>query len=175
MRVLALLFFLAGCADALQEAEPTADPDPATGYVFDENAPPDDPTPDADPAPEAPPSAAEPSVIEAAQPLDLGETGSDSAPAEATSSAAEDDPPRVDPNRDARRRCTRRGGAFTKTAAGLFICARQTRDANRPCDAAQDCQGACLARSRTCAPFTPLLGCHEVITSGGSVSTVCVE
>lgn len=59
--------------------------------------------------------------------------------------------------------------------AGTFVCYTPTPDANKRCTTGTDCVGLCLARSRTCAPVTPFLGCHETITDGGFPATVCVE
>ena len=75
-----------------------------------------------------------------------------------------------------RKACERRGGNWALTPSrATFACFRQTRDANKPCLSADDCSGLCLARSRTCAPVTPLFGCHEILTSNGVRQTLCVE
>jgi hypothetical protein len=72
--------------------------------------------------------------------------------------------------------CERAGGVFASAAAGRpLICVRPTRDAGRQCRTGADCQGACLARSNTCAPFVPLFGCHEVITGAGGRVVECFE
>lgn len=72
--------------------------------------------------------------------------------------------------------CERRGGNWALTPSqNTFACFQQTSDANRPCDQSGDCSGECLARSRTCAPITPLYGCHEILTSEGVQQTLCLE
>lgn len=76
-------------------------------------------------------------------------------------------------------RCEAGGGIWGATGddgerAG-YVCFRQTRDAMKGCERDSDCEGFCLARSRTCAPVTPLLGCNEILTSLGVRSTVCIE
>ncbi len=72
--------------------------------------------------------------------------------------------------------CLKRGGRFGGGAGeGTFICYETTRDGNKSCRAADDCEGVCLARSRSCAPIKPLLGCNEVLGVNGATSTVCVE
>ena len=38
-----------------------------------------------------------------------------------------------------------------------------------------DCDGMCLARSRTCSPIKPLFGCQDVLADNGTVGTVCVD
>lgn len=78
--------------------------------------------------------------------------------------------------RDRQAACERGGGQLLpRGRTGLFDCLRQTRDAGRRCGRATDCEGACLARSQSCAPFTPLFGCHDVLDRGGSRVTVCME
>ena len=82
----------------------------------------------------------------------------------------------LDPLADARTACERSGGNWGAREGGvLFTCFRETRDANRSCLKASDCQGVCLARSRTCSPVTPFLGCHEVLTEGGRTATQCTN
>lgn len=75
-----------------------------------------------------------------------------------------------------RESCERRGGrwglALGKT---VYVCYRDTRDANKSCTRETDCEGLCLARSRTCSPIEPFFGCHEVLNSRGLRQTRCVE
>ena len=72
--------------------------------------------------------------------------------------------------------CVADGGTWGEAgASGLMICYRPTRDGGEACTSGSDCQGFCLARSRTCAPVRPLFGCNEVLGSSGVASTVCVE
>ncbi|GAB4268713.1 MAG: hypothetical protein Kow0013_19660 [Pararhodobacter sp.] len=111
----------------------------------------------------------------------------DDAPAEALPGAPEGAPledsseveaaPPPDPPMLARLRaeCARQGGQLASRGTGIYACVRATRDAGRRCDEARDCEGLCLARSGTCAPFTPLFGCNEVFTLRGRRETLCVE
>jgi len=72
--------------------------------------------------------------------------------------------------------CEKQGGHWGAGASDkFFLCYRQTRDANKECSKASDCDGLCLARSRTCAPYTPLYGCQEVLTDNGQQATQCIE
>lgn len=72
--------------------------------------------------------------------------------------------------------CERGGGRFVpRRHGGIYDCLRSTRDAGQSCTRAGDCEGLCLARSGSCAPFTPLLGCHEVLDAGGGRMTQCIE
>ena len=52
--------------------------------------------------------------------------------------------------------------------AGLHSCITPTRDAGKSCRKAGDCEGLCLARSRTCAPIEPLFGCNAVLQEDGT-------
>jgi hypothetical protein len=91
------------------------------------------------------------------------------APAQAESPAA------PDANAEARSGCLRAKGSFTPTKTGAFICVKRTRDSSKGCSASGQCEGACLARSRSCSPVTPLVGCHDVLTDSGKRATVCVD
>lgn len=81
-----------------------------------------------------------------------------------------------DPLAEFRESCERTGGRWGNSSGDvLFTCFRDTRDANQQCRADSDCEDVCLARSRTCAPVTPFLGCHQVLTDGGQVATQCTN
>ncbi len=75
-----------------------------------------------------------------------------------------------------RESCEQSGGrwglALGKT---VYVCYRETRDANKSCLRESECEGLCLARSRTCSPIQPFYGCHEVLNSRGLRQTRCVE
>ncbi|RYH11637.1 hypothetical protein [Tropicimonas sp. IMCC6043] len=76
----------------------------------------------------------------------------------------------------ARARCEARGGNFGSGSAGVVnICYVTPKDANQSCSTATDCEGQCLARSRTCAPVIPLIGCHEVLLENGQVAEFCQD
>ena len=55
------------------------------------------------------------------------------------------------------------------------VCYRDLGDGGDFCASADDCEGMCLARSRTCAPVSPLFGCHEILTASGQRATRCVD
>ena len=75
-----------------------------------------------------------------------------------------------------RTECENSGGRWGARAGGiLFTCYLPTRDANQQCLEASDCESICLARSRTCAPTTPFLGCHQILTDGGQIATQCIN
>ena len=70
--------------------------------------------------------------------------------------------------------CEARGGRWLAFGAA-FYCVTPTKDGGQSCRTGADCAGACLARSMTCAPAKPLLGCNEVIGSGGLRGMECVD
>ena len=73
-------------------------------------------------------------------------------------------------------KCERSGGRWAMAPGkAAFVCYRDMRDAGKQCRAAGDCEGLCLARSRTCSPIEPFFGCHEVLSSGGVPQTLCLE
>ena len=76
----------------------------------------------------------------------------------------------------AHKSCIAKGGEFIRDGQGNgFFCSQTPLDAGKSCSAASDCQSACLARSRSCAPVKPLLGCNEVLTNSGVAVTECVN
>lgn len=86
---------------------------------------------------------------------------------------ASDAGPPAGPASPAELDCATRGGRWGRAGNGGFVCYEPLPDANRVCDGARDCAGACLARSRTCAPMRPLTGCHDILTGSGAVATQC--
>lgn len=90
-----------------------------------------------------------------------------------TSAGDPDIPAILAPQRAA---CEKDGGRWGGVPnRDTFACYKQTRDANKPCSSKRDCEGLCLARSRTCAPQTPLFGCHDVLSASGIRQTLCTE
>ncbi len=99
-------------------------------------------------------------------------------PSEATAAdAPEAEAPPPDVLRSpARIACERDGGSFARVGTtGSFACVRRTRDSGKTCDREGDCEGLCLARSRTCAPVKPLFGCQEILQQDGLRVTQCLE
>ena len=142
---------------ALAACQPST-PAPATGQPIAEQA-----LPVPDTTPESAPTGSRPAT-ETPEP----------APAAVEPAAARPapEPPMLTQER---RLCERSGGRLIARSAGLYTCVRPTRDAGRTCDEASDCEGLCLARSATCAPFTPLYGCQEVFTLRGRRETLCTD
>lgn len=59
--------------------------------------------------------------------------------------------------------------------SGGEACFTQTRDAGKSCQRESDCEGLCLARSGSCAPFTPMFGCNEILQDNGVMVTLCID
>jgi hypothetical protein len=71
--------------------------------------------------------------------------------------------------------CEKTGGRFAKAGnSTTFVCARETRVGGKSCRRETDCEGLCLARSRSCSPITRVLGCQESLTRDGLRMTKCV-
>jgi len=72
--------------------------------------------------------------------------------------------------------CEKKGGSWASSGIGsLRTCVFQTRDSGKSCSRESDCEGLCLARSRTCAPVKPLLGCNDILQDNGVRATLCIE
>lgn len=72
--------------------------------------------------------------------------------------------------------CEKSGGQWLVAGeTGAYICVSPTRDGGKLCRKKSDCQGLCLARSGTCAPFTPLFGCNDVLEKDGRRVTLCID
>ncbi len=138
------------------------------------------PSPGADAAPAAEMEGEAP-ANEGEEPEGVAEeTAEDAAPADPGPASMEDflpAPPAIPAAlRDRQAGCERGGGQLVQRGrTGIYDCLQQTRDAGRRCTREGECQGACLARSQSCAPFSPLLGCHEVLDGGGARVTLCLE
>jgi len=135
----------AEAAVAGASAAPGGDPAPA---------PEPEPQPDPEPAPEPGPAPG---------------------PEPQPDTAAGPPPPEPPLLAERRRACVREGGRMVPRAGGVLACVRMTGDGGRACTASRQCEGECLARSGTCAPVTPLHGCHEVWLAPGSRVTQCLD
>ena len=72
--------------------------------------------------------------------------------------------------------CLKKGNTWRNTgAAGGEACFTQTKDAGQSCKRESDCDGYCLARSGTCAPFKPMFGCNEILQDNGVMVTLCID
>ncbi|MBN2631641.1 MAG: hypothetical protein JXR75_14010 [Rhodobacteraceae bacterium] len=72
--------------------------------------------------------------------------------------------------------CEKRRGVWSSTGAGkAAFCQTPTRDGGKSCRASSDCSGYCLAKSGTCAPVSPMLGCHDILDDAGRMLTQCIN
>lgn len=72
--------------------------------------------------------------------------------------------------------CEKKGGDWSRTGKGSFrICIYPTRDGGKQCSRESQCDGVCLARSGTCSPLKPLIGCNEILQDNGARVTLCID
>jgi hypothetical protein len=72
--------------------------------------------------------------------------------------------------------CDKRGGSFVSIgSSGAMTCQTPTADGGKQCRRESDCDSVCLARSRTCAPIKPVLGCQAVLQNDGRRVDLCIE
>jgi len=72
--------------------------------------------------------------------------------------------------------CEKTGGQWaTAGDSGANFCSKRTKDGGKRCDSENDCQGRCLARSNTCSPIDPMLGCNEILDNDGRMVTMCLN
>ncbi|WP_168199217.1 hypothetical protein [Pseudorhodobacter turbinis] len=72
--------------------------------------------------------------------------------------------------------CLKRGGRYVAApGSGLMTCQEPTNDSGKQCRRAADCDGVCLARSGTCAPVKPLLGCNAILQNDGRRVELCID
>jgi len=70
--------------------------------------------------------------------------------------------------------CLAKGGSWAQYQGGYF-CQNITGDGGKPCRSGSDCEGVCLARSQSCAPVKPLMGCNDILTEAGYPMNACVN
>lgn len=123
-------------------------------------------------------ATAEPASVPESEPEPEPEPAPEPTPEPAPDLTPEPAPPvPSEPPAQARARaaCDDQNGLFTRRSEGLYTCVQRTRDGGQQCSQRSDCDGECLARSGTCTPFTPLFGCHEVLSGPGRRETVCLD
>lgn len=127
---------------------------------------------------DAPPVGDEPATTKA-QPAEIEPISADPDKAqEPTKAAAAATPvaPAVPAKSDAQTACEKGRGAWVAAGStGTMSCQTPQRDGGKQCSRDSDCEGQCLARSRTCAPFVPLFGCNDVLQDNGQRVTLCIE
>jgi hypothetical protein len=71
--------------------------------------------------------------------------------------------------------CEKKKGTWSSAGGKSRICLFNTKDAGKHCTRESDCEGVCLARSGTCSPIRPLLGCNEILQDNGVRVTLCIN
>lgn len=71
--------------------------------------------------------------------------------------------------------CEKKKGKWVSAGGKSRICLFNTKDAGKQCTRESQCEGACLARSGTCSPIRPLLGCNEILQDNGARVTLCIN
>lgn len=141
-------------------------------------------TPAARPAPKAEAPPARPAVSqttatpkpEIAPNPETDAKAGPAAPQSATPQPAVEPAPSPAPKSPAQVACEKRKGVWSKAGAnGANYCQTLTRDGGKSCTRSTQCEGYCLAKSNTCAPATPLLGCHDILTEDGKFLTQCIN
>lgn len=129
---------------------------------------------------------AEPAVAEAPPGPDDGAKAQSAAPEPAAETAVEP-PPEPAPQPDLAEAvpevekselqlaCEKNKGNWSSAGGKSRICLFNTKDAGKRCTRESQCEGPCLARSGTCSPIRPLLGCNEVLQDNGARVTLCIN
>ncbi|MBE2275295.1 MAG: hypothetical protein IAE87_03255 [Rhodobacteraceae bacterium] len=80
------------------------------------------------------------------------------------------------PKSEAQLGCGKRGGRWIEIGkSGAFACVTPVKDAMKECTRGTQCEGDCLARSGSCAPYRPLFGCNEILDDSGRRMTQCLN
>lgn len=188
MRFAAVLAVLMLCA-----CVPGAAKDGANGKAAANMAPPPNPIITADIAttPLAPPpagasgapiptkAAAKAGTTPASEPQPAPEAPNASVPQAAPPKAAPPEtaaPELAPPISPEAARCQKSGGTWAAAGkSGAKACVKMTRDAGKLCTKQSQCEGFCLARSGTCAPFTPMFGCNDILQDDGREVSLCLD
>lgn len=161
---LACVCVLAACQLSLPGGDGTGPgaPNPVTGGEITV-------TPLDDPAPAAAAPVVAPAAVPPAAPPEP-----EAAPEAAPAPVAAPEVP-AEEKSAARLACEKRKGVWARAANGTHSCVGYTRDGGKTCRKASDCESECLARSATCAPFKPLLGCNDILDDSGRRMTLCLD
>ncbi len=146
---------------ALDAPTPASEGDAVPPPGADPTAKPQTALPDAGATAEA---AAEPVAEPAPQP-DLGDGATD--PATVTEP--------LPAKSEKQLACEKKKGRWVPLGKSTHTCVFNTKDGNKSCTRESQCEGVCLARSGTCSPIKPLLGCNEILQDNGARVTLCIE
>lgn len=167
-RVALLAFGLAGCQLGGVGASDLAAPSAIQGSAVEVTALP--------PIGDAPPSGS-PSVPPSVPKVDLGpDTPAAQAKAAPDPQKAAPPPATIKVKTPGQLACEKRGGSFVALdKSRAMTCQMPTRDGGKQCRRESDCEGVCLARSNTCAPVKPLLGCQAILQNDGRRVDLCID
>lgn len=163
---LLLVVSVAGCVlGGKGAAKPQPGPNPITGEAIATTSL-DAPSGAAKPPAPVPPAAPAKTGAEAAKPI--------AAVAEKPAALPPVPPPA--PQSPQAVACEKDGGAWAGVGtSGAKSCVKPTGDSGKSCDQQSDCEGLCLARSRTCAPIKPMFGCNDILQDDGREVTLCID
>jgi hypothetical protein len=72
--------------------------------------------------------------------------------------------------------CMARGGTVGRGGMSpAEICIVPTKDGGKSCTRASDCDGHCLAQTKTCSKTEPTFGCFGTLTESGERADLCVD
>ncbi len=170
LAAIAAALVLAACQFSLPGGDaPPAAPSPVTGGAIEVTAL------------DAAPSAGRPETVihrpGPGTPRPRARPGSAAVSPPMPGAAAPGAPPAAEtPTSEAGLACGRRGGRWIEIAgSGAYACVTPVKDAMKECMRGTQCEGDCLARSRTCAPYRPLFGCNEILDDSGRRMTQCLN
>jgi hypothetical protein len=125
----------------------------------------------ADPSAPGDPEA-EQTTPEVAPVAGTGEAAAEPIPAPEAEDVATPAPPKS----ELQLACEKKGSRWLRIGEGeKRACVRMTKDQGKRCEKESQCEGVCLARSGTCAPFKPMYGCNEILQDNGARVTLCLE
>ena len=114
--------------------------------------------------------------LDADEPAALTDLADDPAPDPEPEIAPLPEPDSKPPSSPEEAACVKKGGLWIHAGKSIaFTCVKVTRDSGQQCRRSSDCQGSCLARSMTCAPYDPLFGCNEILQDDGVRVTLCID
>ena len=120
-------------------------------------------------------AAEPPAEVAATDPQPTAAPPAEAAPAPVAEETAAEAPP-PPPKSEAQLACEKKKGSWVTFGKGtLRTCIFSTKDAGKSCTRSSQCDGQCLARSGTCSPLKPLMGCNEILQDNGARVTECIE
>lgn len=162
------LAILAGCVSGKQAAEPEGPViNPITGSDIAQTTLPSAPAAASAAATAGKPAAPNPAVATPPAPESAKAEPAAQTTADVVSAAM------ISPEEIA---CVKARGTWgTAGRSGGRTCIYSTKDGGKSCGKEDDCEGVCLARSKTCSPVRPLFGCNDILQNDGVMATLCID